>query len=206
MPFNILRCGCGGYNPETRPIINTNPTVVVGPTGAAGPIGPTGPTGPRGQIGATGPTGPTGATGAAGAIGPTGPTGPALNENAMIFNSEEQSLTTDTALTLSTEVTNNGLTTSTTAITAPEPGAYLIAYTANKATGAGANDTIEVAINGTKQISSRRLLSTTQTIAGAYVYNLAANAEITLVPTVAGAVTLTNTGGPSATLSVVRIG
>lgn len=206
MPFNILRCGCGGYNPETRPIINTNPTVVVGPTGAAGPIGPTGPTGPRGQIGATGPTGPTGATGAAGAIGPTGPTGPALNENAMLYNPDAQSLTSGTALTLSTEVTNNGLTTSTTAITAPEPGTYLIAYTVNTATGAGANDTIEIAINSTTQIPTRRALSATQTVAGMYVYNLGANAEITLVPTVTAASNLTNTGGPSATLSVVRIG
>lgn len=206
MPFNILRCGCGCSDSENRPVINTNPTVVIGPTGAAGPIGPTGPTGPRGLTGPTGPTGATGATGAAGAPGPAGPAGEPINENAMIYNSEEQSLTSGTALTLSTEVTNNGLTVSSTAITTPVAGTYLIAYTTNTATGAAANDIIEVAINGTTQLPTRRLLSTTQGVTGAYVYNLGANASITLVPTVTGATNLTNTGGPSATLSVVRVG
>lgn len=209
MPFNILRFGCGCSDRETRPIINTNPTVVVGPTGAAGPIGPTGPTGPSGTgiTGPTGPTGPTGATGPTGPTGPTGATGETINENATIYNTAEQSLTTNTALTLPTELTNNGLTTTTAnTIIVPEAGTYEVAFTTATATGAGANDNVALALNGSILEPTRRPLSSSQGATGVYVYNLAADSALTLVPTVTGATTLVATNGPSATLTVIRLG
>lgn len=231
MPFNYNSTFCCCGRNQIRPIINTNPTIVVGPTGAQGPIGPqgiqgpagpagpVGATGPQGPVGATGPQGPVGATGPQGAQGPAGPvgatgpqgpqgpTGPALNENATIYNAASQSLTSGTAVSLPTVLTNNSLTTTTAnTITVPSAGAYQISYTASAATGAVSGDNVAVAVNGVVQTPTQRSLSTTQGVSATYVLNLSANDAITIVPTVTGATTLTNTGEPSATLTVIRVG
>ncbi len=231
MPFNYNSTFCCCGRNQIRPIINTNPTIVVGPTGAQGPIGPqgiqgpvgpagpVGATGPQGPVGATGPQGPVGATGPQGAQGPAGPvgatgpqgpqgpTGPALNENATIYNAASQSLTSGTAVSLPTVLTNNSLTTTTAnTITVPSAGAYQISYTASAATGAVSGDNVAIAVNGVVQTPTQRSLSTTQGVSATYVLNLSANDAITIVPTVTGATTLTNTGEPSATLTVIRVG
>lgn len=222
MPFNYNSTFCCCGRNQIRPIINTNPTIVVGPTGAQGPIGPQGiqgPAGPAGPVGATGPQGPVGATGPQGAQGPAGPvgatgpqgpqgpTGPALNENATIYNAASQSLTSGTAVSLPTVLTNNSLTTTTAnTITVPSAGAYQISYTASAATGAVSGDNVAIAVNGVVQTPTQRSLSTTQGVSATYVLNLSANDAITIVPTVTGATTLTNTGEPSATLTVIRVG
>ncbi len=234
MPFNYNSTFCCCGRNQIRPIINTNPTIVVGPTGAQGPIGPqgiqgpagpVGATGPQGPVGATGPQGPVGATGPQGAQGPAGPagpvgpagatgpqgpqgpTGPALNENATIYNAASQSLTSGTAVSLPTVLTNNSLTTTTAnTITVPSAGAYQISYTTSAATGAVSGDNVAVAVNGVVQTPTQRSLSTTQGVSATYVLNLSANDAITIVPTVTGATTLTNTGEPSATLTVIRVG
>ena len=231
MPFNYYSTFCCCGRNQIRPIINTNPTIVVGPTGAQGPIGPqgiqgpvgpagpVGATGPQGPVGATGPQGPVGATGPQGAQGPAGPvgatgpqgpqgpTGPALNENATIYNAASQSLTSGTAVSLPTVLTNNSLTTTTAnTITVPSAGAYQISYTASAATGAVSGDNVAIAVNGVVQTPTQRSLSTTQGVSATYVLNLSANDAITIVPTVTGATTLTNTGEPSATLTVIRVG
>ncbi|HCG57909.1 MAG TPA: collagen-like protein [Clostridiales bacterium] len=231
MPFNYNSTFCCCGRNQIRPIINTNPTIVVGPTGAQGPIGPqgiqgpvgpagpVGATGPQGPVGATGPQGPVGATGPQGAQGPAGPvgatgpqgpqgpTGPALNENATIYNAASQSLTSGTAVSLPTVLTNNSLTTTTAnTITVPSAGAYQISYTTSVATGAVSGDNVAIAVNGVVQTPTQRSLSTTQGVSATYVLNLSANDAITIVPTVTGATTLTNTGEPSATLTVIRVG
>lgn len=234
MPFNYNSTFCCCGRNQIRPIINTNPTIVVGPTGAQGPIGPQGiqgPAGPAGPVGATGPQGPVGATGPQGAQGPAGatgpqgpqgpagpagatgpqgpqgPAGPALNENATIYNAASQSLTSGTAVSLPTVLTNNSLTTTTAnTITVPSAGAYQISYTTSAATGAESGDNVAVAVNGVVQTPTQRSLSTTQGVSATYVLNLSANDAITIVPTVTGSATLTNTGGPSATLTVIRVG
>lgn len=234
MPFNYNSTFCCCGRNQIRPIINTNPTVVVGPTGAQGPIGPQGiqgPAGPAGPAGATGPQGPVGATGPQGSVGatgpqgpqgpqgpvgpagatgpqgPQGPTGPALNENATIYNAASQSLTSGTAVSLPTVLTNNSLTTTTAnTITVPSAGAYQISYTTSAATGAVSGDNVAVAVNGVVQTPTQRSLSTTQGVSATYVLNLSANDAITIVPTVTSSATLTNTGGPSATLTVIRVG
>lgn len=234
MPFNYNSTFCCCGRNQIRPIINTNPTIVVGPTGAQGPIGPQGiqgPAGPAGPVGATGPQGPVGTTGPQGAQGPAGatgpqgpqgpagpagatgpqgpqgPAGPALNENATIYNAASQSLTSGTAVSLPTVLTNNSLTTTTAnTITVPSAGAYQISYTTSAATGAESGDNVAVAVNGVVQTPTQRSLSTTQGVSATYVLNLSANDAITIVPTVTGATTLTNTGEPSATLTVIRVG
>ena len=216
MPFNYNSTFCCCGRNQIRPIINTNPTIVVGPTGAQGPIGPQGiqgPVGPAGPVGATGPqgaqgpAGPVGPAGATGPQGPQGPQGPALNENATIYNASSQSLTSGTAVSLPTVLTNNSLTTTTAnTITVPSAGAYQISYTTSAATGAVSGDNVAVAVNGVVQTPTQRSLSTTQGVSATYVLNLSANDAITIVPTVTGATTLTNTGGPSATLTVIRVG
>ena len=216
MPFNYNSTFCCCGRNQIRPIINTNPTIVVGPTGAQGPIGPQGiqgPVGPAGPVGATGPqgaqgpAGPVGPAGATGPQGPQGPQGPALNENATIYNAASQSLTSGTAVSLPTVLTNNSLTTTTAnTITVPSAGAYQISYTTSAATGAVSGDNVAVAVNGVVQTPTQRSLSTTQGVSATYVLNLSANDAITIVPTVTEATTLTNTGGPSATLTVIRVG
>lgn len=216
MPFNYNSTFCCCGRNQIRPIINTNPTIVVGPTGAQGPIGPQGIQGPAGPVGATGPqgaqgpagpAGPVGPAGATGPQGPQGPTGPALNENATIYNAASQSLTSGTAVSLPTVLTNNSLTTTTAnTITVPSAGAYQISYTASAATGAVSGDNVAVAVNGVVQTPTQRSLSATQGVSATYVLNLSANDAITIVPTVTGATTLTNTGEPSATLTVIRVG
>lgn len=161
--------------------------------GVQGPTGPTGPTGPIGPTGATGPTGPTGATGTA------------VNENATTLNNGTQELTSGTALTLPTTLTNNGLTIGNDSITVAETGTYFVMFSLNSATDATDQDNVGIAINGAISTNTRRPLSSTDGVSGGYILNLTANDAITLVPTITGATELDDVGGPSAVLTVVRI-
>ena len=181
------RCGCGCDN-DTDQIITIR-----------GYTGPTGPTG------ATGPTGPTGPTGATGPTGPTGPTGSPLNQNATIYNTAEQALTNNTALTLPTVLTNNNMTIANNSITVPATGEYLVSYNVNSATDATDEDNIGIAVNGTINNGTKLALSQTDGISGTYMLNLSENDVITLVPTITAATELDNIGGPSAHLTVLRI-
>lgn len=231
MCFYNSGCGCR-RNSNTTYIGVPGPTGPVGPAGPIGPQGPVGPQGPTGATGATGPQGPigltgatgatgpqgpiglTGATGATGATGPQGPVGPQgpqgpagtlVNQNATLYNTATQTVTSGTALTVPTVLTNNGLTASTNSLTVPATGTYLVSYTVNTATGATGTDNVSIGINGVTQAATQRPLSTTSSTGGSYITNLTANDVITLVPTATGATDITATGGPSATLTVVRI-
>ena len=199
------------------------PTGPMGPQGMRGPTGPTGPTGPQGLIGltgATGPTGPTGATGPTGpqgligpngptgATGPTGPTGPAgvvSNQNATIANATNQAITSGTPLTLSTVVTNNGMTVTNNGITVPADGTYLVEYYVNRATSASGTDSISIAVAGATNSNTSIPLIAQSTSSAQFVLNLTSGNTLTLVPTVTAATNLEATGGPSATLTVVRL-
>lgn len=149
--------------------------------------------------------GPTGATGPTGPTGPTGASGTAINENATTLNNGTQAITTTTALTLPTTLTNNGLTTGTDSITVASTGTYLVNFLLNSATGATDEDNVGIGINGTLLTNTRRALSSTEGVSGSYVLNLNANDVITLIPTVTGATELDDVGGPSVVLTVVRI-
>lgn len=150
-------------------------------------------TGTTGQRGPTGPTGPTGAT------------GPAFNQNATLYNSAIQNATSGTALSFPTILTNNGLVIDNSNITVPTTGTYIVSYTVNATTGATTPDKVGIAINGTLSTPTENLLSATEPISGSYVLNLTADDVLTLVPTVAAQRSVTATGGPSVTFTVVRI-
>lgn len=171
-------------------------------------LGPTGPMGPQGMRGPTGPMGPTGPAGATGATGPAGPAGPAgvvSNQNATIANATNQAITSGTPLTLSTVVTNNGMTVTNNGITVPADGTYLVEYYVNRATSASGTDSIALAVAGTTNANTAIPLSAQSTSAGQFVLNLTSGNTLTLVPTVTAATNLEATGGPSATLTVVRL-
>lgn len=193
--------GCCGYRDPFFPYITSA-------NGATGPVGPRGATGPTGPTGATGPTGVTGPTGPTGATGPTGPTGEnatLLNENATIYNAETQNITTATPLALSTVLTNNGLAVDNTTITVSETGTYLISFTVNDATAAAGADNVGIAVNNVVNTATHRTISPNYSTGGSYVLNLNANDKVSLVPTVTNATSISSTGGPSASLTVVRI-
>lgn len=198
--------GCGCYNQNSccgRNYIGVPGPV--GPQGPAGPIGPAGPVGPQGPIGLTGATGPQGPIGPTGATGPQGPAGITPNQNASIYNGATQTITSGTALTLPTVLTNNGLTTDGSAVTVAESGTYLVSYVVNEATTATGTDNVGIAVDGTINTATQTPLSTTDAVGGSYVLNLTAGNSVTLVPTVAGATSIDATGGPSASLTVMRI-
>lgn len=199
--------GCCGYRDPFFPYITSanGATGPVGPRGATGPTGPTGPTGVTGPTGATGPTGPTGPTGATGPTGPTGENATLLNKNATIYNSETQNITTATPLALSTVLTNNGLAVDNTTITVSETGTYLISFTVNDATAAAGADNVGIAVNNVVNTATHRTISPNYATGGSYVLNLNANDKVSLVPTVTNATSISSTGGPSASLTVVRI-
>lgn len=154
----------------------------------------------------TGPTGPTGPTGATGPTGPTGPTGVLSNINATVVETAAQALTTGTALTLGTTVTNNGMVVGGNSITIPSTGTYLVSFGTNTATAAAGADNVGIGVNGVVDENTRRTLTTTQGTSGTYVLDLTADDELTLVPTVTSATNLGGTGGPSAFLTAVKIG
>lgn len=170
-------CGCCGYRDPFFPNISTA-------NGATGPVGPRG---------ATGPT------------GPTGEAGTVVNENATIVSTELQNITTATPLALSTVLTNNNLTVDNNSITVTESGTYLVSFTVNTATAAVGADNVGIAINTVVNASTRRTISSDYTTSGSFVLNLEANDAISLVPTVTNATSISSTGGPSASLTVVRL-
>ena len=90
---NDCRCCCSGCPGPQGP---------AGPQGPVGPQGPQGNTGPQGPQGNTGPQGPQGNTGPQGPQGPAGPQGEpgiaATSENAMLYNTAAQEVSSGAAL------------------------------------------------------------------------------------------------------------
>ena len=104
-----------------------------------------------------------------------------------------------------TILTNNGLTIENDGITVPTTGTYLINFNTNEATNASDADNVAIAVNGVISTPTERLLSQTSGISGTFILNLTANNKISLIPTITDATNLTNSGGPSVSLTVVRI-
>lgn len=155
--------------------------------------------GPQGPAGPAGPIGPQGAT------GPQGPAGTIPNQNATIYNTALQTLTSGTALDFPTVLTNNNVTVSTTSVTIPTTGTYIISYNINRATTESTTDNVGIAINGTINTATQSTLSTTSNTSASYILNLTSGDIITVVPTIADTNSITNNGGPSSSLTVVRI-
>lgn len=206
--------GATGLQGLIGPAGPTGSVGATGPTGPQGIIGETGPQGPIGLTGEIGPTGPTGASGSIGATGPTGstgPTGPAgeagrvSNQNATILHVAGQDIRTDTPILLTSTMTNNGLVVSSSSLTIPVTGTYLVTYYVNRATGAAGTDSIALAFNGNVDTNTMRPLSVDSTSSGQFVMNLSEGDEITLVPVIMNATRINGNGGPGATLTVVRL-
>lgn len=159
-----------------------------------------------GAISLMGPTGPTGAVGPTGPTGPTGSTGVLINENATVNNDSPIDITTGTPLVLQNTLTNNGMTVAGNGITVRSDGTYLVSFGVNNTTGATGSDNVSVAIDGVLNAATERRLFADSANTGTYVLNLQANNTLTLVPTVTGATQIVATGGPSAYLTVTKIG
>ena len=180
-------------------------TGAVGPQGVTGPQGAKGETGPQGEIGPQGPTGPKGEMGVQGPIGPRGEDGQISNQNATIYSMAGQDLTSGNPLTLSSIKTNNGLIVGGTTITVTATGTYVVSYCMNKATNAAGTDSVSIAIDGTMDRTTSRPLSDSSTTCGHFVMNLDEGNALSLVPVVINATRLEGSGGPCATLTVIRI-
>ena len=90
-------------------------------------------------------------------------------------------------------------------ITITDTGIYLVIYNVNTVDDVENNGYVSVAINGTIQNTTNRPLSSKNAVSGSFVLALKENDQLTLVPTVNTTTKLTNNGGASASLSVVRI-
>lgn len=203
------------FNPNCVQSIVPDPMIFVGPTGPTGPRGTTGATGPagatgtqgimgvKGETGATGATGPTGATGERGEKGETGQS--TTGQNATLFTLGPQTVTNGTPLTLMTVLTNNGLNASMTSVTITETGTYLVAYSVNQALGSNLNDYVEIRINDVSVPATRRSMYQSLVTSGVFVLDLSIDEVVTIVPTTTASPQLSDTGGPSATLTVVRL-
>lgn len=207
-------------NSDTKILIVTGPTGPKGDTGCTGPAGIRGLDGSRGEKGEKGECGEkgekgdpgekgekgdTGPMGPAGPTGPIGPTGVISNQNATILNMASQSITTGEPISMLTILTNNGLVLGGTFITVPSTGTYLVTYYVNRATGAAGTDSIAIAIDGTRERYTARPLSEESTSSGQFVMNLEEGNAVSLVPVVINNVKLEANGGPSATLTVIKL-
>lgn len=200
--------GLNGATGAVGPQGPTGPKGEIGPQGVTGPQGATGAkgdTGPQGEIGPQGPTGPKGEMGVQGPIGPRGEDGQISNQNATIYSMAGQDLTSGNPLTLSSIKTNNGLIVGGTTITVPATGTYIVSYCMNKATNAAGTDSVSIAIDGTMDRTTSRPLSDSSTTCGHFVMNLDEGNALSLVPVVINATRLEGSGGPCATLTVIRI-
>lgn len=189
-------------------------TGATGPRGVTGPAGPTGATGAQGiqgERGETGATGPVGATGAMGETGATGATGPAggisVNENASTYTFGPQTAVSGTPITLMTELTNNGLETTRDSIIVKNDGTYIVCYSINKVANATDGDHVAIYVNEVEIPATRKQMLTNSDVMGMFVLMLEKDDEITIVPTEnqTDQTMLTDTGGPSASLTVIRI-
>ncbi len=116
----------------------------IGPTGATGAIGPQGPIGLTGAIGPQGPAGPTGATGPQGPAGATGAVGPSGTNDIVYAGAvTPNTVATVTAIPITQLNATDGatMTVSADAVNLPEAGNYLVSYTVDGTTDAGALST-----------------------------------------------------------------
>ena len=176
-----------------------------GDKGDAGEKGEKGDTGEKGEVGEKGEKGEQGEVGPKGDKGEKGDAGTTYNQNATILSMASQQLTLGTPLTLSTILTNNGLVLSNTAIIVPATGTYIVTFYVNRANGAAGTDGIAIAIDDQVDSNTSRPLSDDSTSSGYFVMNLDEGNAISIVPVIINAQRINANGGPSATLTVIRI-
>ena len=182
-------------------------------TGPAGPMGPQGPVGPQGVQGPAGPQGPQGERGETGPQGPVGATGPqgpagttATNENAMLYNTDAQTIAAGGTLSLPANSINStgSITASGTTGVTLAPGQYLVTFVSDA--NVAAAGTLGAALELGGAALPYAVTAETQDAAGADRITLTA----IVTPTTAQPLTVINSRGSSntytnSTLTVVKL-
>lgn len=182
-------------------------------TGPAGPMGPQGPVGPQGVQGPAGPQGPQGERGETGPQGPVGATGPqgpagttATNENAMLYNTDAQTIAAGGTLSLPANSINStgSITASGTTGVTLAPGQYLVTFVSDA--NVAAAGTLGAALELGGAVLPYAVTAETQDAAGADRITLTA----IVTPTTAQPLTVINSSGSSntytnSTLTVVKL-
>ena len=182
-------------------------------TGPAGPMGPQGPVGPQGVQGPAGPQGPQGERGETGPQGPVGATGPqgpagttATNENAMLYNTDAQTVAAGGTLSLPANSINStgSITASGTTGVTLAPGQYLVTFVSDA--NVAAAGTLGAALELGGAALPYAVTAETQDAAGADRITL--TAIVTL--TTAQPLTVINSSGSSntytnSTLTIVKL-
>lgn len=182
-------------------------------TGPAGPMGPQGPVGPQGVQGPAGPQGPQGErgeTGPQGLVGATGPQGPAgttaTNENAMLYNTDAQTIAAGGTLSLPANSINStgSITASGTTGVTLAPGQYLVTFVSDANVAAAGTLGAALELGGTALPYA--VTAETQDAAGADRITL----TVIVTPTTAQPLTVINSSGSSntytnSTLTVVKL-
>lgn len=182
-------------------------------TGPAGPMGPQGPVGPQGVQGPAGPQGPQGERGETGPQGPVGATGPqgpagttATNENAMLYNTDAQTIAAGGTLSLPANSINStgSITASGTTGVTLAPGQYLVTFVSDA--NVAAAGTLGAALELGGAALPYTVTAETQDAAGADRITLTA----IVTPTTAQPLTVINSSGSSntytnSTLTVVKL-
>ncbi len=166
------------------------------------PRGLTGERGPQGEKGETGLQGPKGEEGPA---GPAGPPGITLNLNATIYNDQEQEATNEMPLNMPKTMTVNGMNVNDSGIFTPSNGTYIISFSVNNSTNATTGDCVGIYVNNKLLEGSTRPLTANTNTSATFVKVLERNDIVTLVPKVAQTRTITNSGAPSAMLTIIQI-
>ena len=171
-------------------------------TGPAGPMGPQGPVGPQGVQGPAGPQGPQGERGETGPQGPVGATGPqgpagttATNENAMLYNTDAQTIAAGGTLSLPANSINStgSITASGTTGVTLAPGQYLVTFVSDA--NVAAAGTLGAALELGGAALPYAVTAETQDAAGADRITLTA----IVTPTTAQPLTVINSSGSSNT-------
>ena len=182
-------------------------------TGPAGPMGPQGPVGPQGVQGPAGPQGPQGERGETGPQGPVGATGPqgpagttATNENAMLYNTDAQTIAAGGTLSLPANSINStgSITASGTTGVTLAPWQYLVTFVSDA--NLAAAGTLGAALELGGAALPYAVTAETQDAAGADRITLTA----IVTPTTAQPLTVINSSGSSntytnSTLTVVKL-
>ena len=198
---------CGGSGNGCGCCSCTGPAGPMGPQGPAGPQGVQGPIGPQGPQGERGETGATGASGSQGIQGLQGPAGTtATNENAMLYNTDAQTVAAGGTLTLPANSINStgSITASGTTGVTLAPGQYLVTFVSDANVAAAGTLGAALELGGTALPYA--VTAETQDAAGADRITLTA----IVTPTTAQPLTVINSSGSSntytnSTLTIVKL-
>lgn len=198
---------CGGSGNGCGCCSCTGPAGPMGPQGPAGPQGVQGPIGPQGPQGERGETGATGASGSQGIQGPQGPAGTtATNENAMLYNTDAQTVAAGGTLSLPANSINStgSITASGTTGVTLAAGQYLVTFVSDA--NVAAAGTLGAALELGGAALPYAVTAETQDAAGADRITLTA----IVTPTTVQPLTVINSSGSSntytnSTLTIVKL-